>query len=108
MRRKRKVYALFGAEPKFQSPRQVSPSFQVPGKEVPRASLEPLGGTVGKWGLQGNDTKTLQGGLGMEARNGGWGLVCLGRKNHNYPWEAPGLLGTPSGNRDGWSWDIQC
>lgn len=50
MRRKRKVYALFGAEPKFQSPRQVSPSFQVPGKEVPRASLEPIGGTVGPAG----------------------------------------------------------
>lgn len=42
MRRKRKVYVLFGAE--FQSPGQVSPS-QVPGKEVPSASLELLGGT---------------------------------------------------------------
>lgn len=69
MRRKRKVYALFGAEPGVSEPPAGESKLPDPWKGDAQNFL---GGTVGKWGLQGNATKTtLQGDLGMEARNGG-------------------------------------
>lgn len=93
----------------FQSPRQVSPSFQTPGKEMPRTSLEAL------WGSGACRAMPLKQhfrgiwewkpGMGAEV----WFALEPSQKNHNYPWGAAGFRAARNCPREqGWMELMQC